>query len=435
MESVSDKSVYSSSQSETKLDHNRIKRLIVESTVLTQKFNNPRLRKLYMASVAGGRITAGAGTNLLGQHAADRNQDATVYVGNIDPQADEELIWELFVQVAPVVSVYMPKDRVTSQYQGYGFVELKSEEDAEYAIRILNMVRLFGKPLRVSKSSQDRVTLDIGANLFIGNLDPNVDEKLLYDTFSAFGVIFNQPKVSRDPETGLSKGFGFISFGDFEASDAALEAMNGQWLMNRQIMVSYAFKKDDPNERHGTPAERLLAAQLKMKQKAGSWLQPHTLFAAGPKAQQLKLQQQQLQMQQQMQQEQMQQQEFQQQPYPGFPQQHQGMMMMPPGQGGYYPQQQQQQQQGGGMIVMHSSHQHQGMMMMGPPGGRGGGGGGWGQGGGGGGGWGGRGRGPRQHPGGQYNNNNNNDHRRQLQQQQDGVPPPPPSPPPSPPPT
>ena len=36
---------------------------------------------------------------------------------------------------------------------------------------------------------------DIGANIFIGNLDPEVDEKLLYDTFSAFGVILQTPKV------------------------------------------------------------------------------------------------------------------------------------------------------------------------------------------------------------------------------------------------
>lgn len=36
----------------------------------------------------------------------------------------------------------------------------------------------------------------MGANLFIGNLDPEVDEKLLYDTFSAFGVILQTPKVS-----------------------------------------------------------------------------------------------------------------------------------------------------------------------------------------------------------------------------------------------
>ena len=38
-------------------------------------------------STAGGRITAGVGANLIGQHAQDRNQEATVYVGNLDPQA------------------------------------------------------------------------------------------------------------------------------------------------------------------------------------------------------------------------------------------------------------------------------------------------------------------------------------------------------------
>lgn len=42
--------------------------------------------------------------------------------------------------------------------------------------------------------------------------------QLLYDTFSAFGVIVNTPKIMRDPESGASKGFGFISFDGFEAS-------------------------------------------------------------------------------------------------------------------------------------------------------------------------------------------------------------------------
>lgn len=37
-------------------------------------------------SAAGGRITAGVGANLIGQHAQDRNQEATVYVGNLDAQ-------------------------------------------------------------------------------------------------------------------------------------------------------------------------------------------------------------------------------------------------------------------------------------------------------------------------------------------------------------
>lgn len=224
------------------------------------------------------RIAPGVGANLLGQHSAERNQEATTYVGNLDPQISEDLLWELFVQAGPVVNVYVPKDRVTNLHQGYGFVEFRSEEDADYAIKIMNMIKLYGKPIRVNKASQDKKSLDVGANLFVGNLDPDVDEKILYDTFSAFGVIVTNPKIMRDPETGNSRGFGFISYDSFETSDNAIEAMNGQYLCNRQITVSYAYKKDTKGERHGTPAERVLAASNPGIQKN----KPHTLFASGP---------------------------------------------------------------------------------------------------------------------------------------------------------
>ena len=53
-------------------------------------------------SSAGGRITAGAGANLLGAHVQDRNADATCYVGNLEPQVSEEVLWEIFVQAGPV---------------------------------------------------------------------------------------------------------------------------------------------------------------------------------------------------------------------------------------------------------------------------------------------------------------------------------------------
>ena len=126
--------------------------------------------------------------------------------------------------------------------QGYGFVEFLSEDDADYSIKIMNMIKLFGKPVRVNKASAHQKNLDVGANIFIGNLDPEVDEKLLYDTFSAFGVILTTPKIQRDPETGNSKvfslyifrvmpflqGFAFINYASFEAADAAIEAMNGE---------------------------------------------------------------------------------------------------------------------------------------------------------------------------------------------------------------
>lgn len=46
------------------------------------------------------------------------------------------------------------------------------------SIKILNMIKVYGKPIRVNKSSQDKRSQDVGANLFIGNLDPDVDEKV-----------------------------------------------------------------------------------------------------------------------------------------------------------------------------------------------------------------------------------------------------------------
>jgi splicing factor 3B subunit 4 len=80
-------------------------------------------------------------------------------------------------------------------HQGFGFCEFMSEDDAEYAVKIMNQIKLWGKPIRVSKASYDKKQLDVGANLFIGSLDESVDENQLYDTFSTFGTVGEQPKV------------------------------------------------------------------------------------------------------------------------------------------------------------------------------------------------------------------------------------------------
>lgn len=204
-----------------------------------------------------------------------RNQEATCYVGNLDERVSEEILWELMLQTGPVVNVHMPKDKVSGKHLGYGFAEYRSEEDAEYSIKVLNMVKVYGKPIKVNKASQDKKVLDVGANIFIGNLDPEVDEKLLYDTFTAFGGISQTPKIMYDPETGQSKGYAFVSYDSFEASDLAIECMNGQYLCNRPIIVQYAFKKETPGERHGSQAERMLAASNPQR------FRPNTIFSGG----------------------------------------------------------------------------------------------------------------------------------------------------------
>ena len=137
----------------------------------------------------------------------ERNQEASLYVGDLDPKVTEALLWELFVQAGPVAHIHIPKDKLSGEHQGYGFVEFYNEIDADYASKVMNMVKLYGKPLRVNKASRDKNSADVGANLFLGNLDPDVDEKLLYDTFSAFGVIVQTPKVV----TG-ERCFGFVRY-------------------------------------------------------------------------------------------------------------------------------------------------------------------------------------------------------------------------------
>ncbi|RMZ86957.1 hypothetical protein DV736_g5818, partial [Chaetothyriales sp. CBS 134916] len=209
----------------------------------------------------------------------EQDRDSTVYIGNLDERVTDALVFELFLQSGRIANVHLPKDRVTQTHQGYGFVEFTSEEDADYSARVMNGVRLFGRPIRVNKASADKTkAVEVGAELFVGNLDPLVDERILFETFGRFGTLVAQPKVARD-EANLSKGYGFVSYADFAASDDAITNMNGQYLMNKEISVQYAYKKDGKGERHGDEAERMLAAQAKQH---GVQPTPATIPVGGP---------------------------------------------------------------------------------------------------------------------------------------------------------
>ena len=188
----------------------------------------------------------------------ERNQEATLFVGNLDPQVNEEILWELFTQCGPVQKIYLPKDKVSQTHNGFAFVELRTMEDADYAIKILHMMKLFNNPIKVNKLTQDKRVQEVGANLFVGNLSEDINEKSLKDIFSSFGVVLST-KIMRDPESGISRHYGFVSFDNFDSSDNAILKLNGQYIKGRPIEVTYAYKKDTKNEKHGNIAERILA--------------------------------------------------------------------------------------------------------------------------------------------------------------------------------
>lgn len=84
---------------------------------------------------------------------SDRNVKASLYFGNLDPQVTEPLLYELFIQFAPIRSLNLPKDRVLKTHQGYGFIEFRTIKDAEYVLNILRGIRLYGKMLKLKRQS------------------------------------------------------------------------------------------------------------------------------------------------------------------------------------------------------------------------------------------------------------------------------------------
>ena len=66
----------------------------------------------------------------------------------------------------PSVNVHLPKDRISMAHQGFGFCEFLTEEDAEYACKIMNQIKLWGKPIRVNKvRNRPPLSLDTGLGI------------------------------------------------------------------------------------------------------------------------------------------------------------------------------------------------------------------------------------------------------------------------------
>ncbi|OCT57175.1 RNA-binding protein 7 [Xenopus laevis] len=78
--------------------------------------------------------------------------DRTLFVGNLDPRATEELLFELFLQAGPAISVKIPKDKDGKPKQ-FAFINFKHEESVPYGMSLLSGTKLFGRPLKIQYRS------------------------------------------------------------------------------------------------------------------------------------------------------------------------------------------------------------------------------------------------------------------------------------------
>ncbi|KAL0171146.1 hypothetical protein M9458_031457, partial [Cirrhinus mrigala] len=118
------------------------------------------------------------------------------------------------------------------------------------ALGTMNFNVIMGRPVRIMRYQRDPSLRKSGVgNVFVKNLEKSIDNKALYDTFSAFGNILSCKvragrvfacfaavlflKVACDKNG--SKGYGFVHFETHEAAERAIEKMNGMLLNDRKV--------------------------------------------------------------------------------------------------------------------------------------------------------------------------------------------------------
>lgn len=190
------------------------------------------------------------------------SRDGSLWIGGLEPYMDEEFLLKCLNSLGEtysgIISIKVIKNKFTGQHGGYGFLNFVNDD-----VAISSMHKLNGKIMpntnpparfKLNHKSTQKGSVDDANNhsIWVGDLSQEVDDFAMYKFFSVRFQSVKSARVMVD-ETGNSRGFGFVRFGDQQEQLSALGTMQGRTgLGDLPIKVSTAYAKgSNPNFNSG----------------------------------------------------------------------------------------------------------------------------------------------------------------------------------------